>query len=105
MKYDDLLRQVTDSFIGGIPPEQTVRELFVWVATDATGAEGIVAGILPGLGATPLVSSKRAAAERMEPAAREAQRRSIVAGQPVSIDLRRFVDTGLVVPAKPPQSR
>jgi len=37
---------------GGLP------SLWVWVAVDAMGGEGIVAGVLPGLGSTPLVTGK-----------------------------------------------
>lgn len=37
---------------GGLP------SLWAWVAVDAMGGEGIVAGIMPGIGSTPLVTGK-----------------------------------------------
>lgn len=50
-------------------PEQRVRELHAWIATHANGGEGIIAALLPGLGATPLISSRRAVMEQARGAA------------------------------------
>jgi len=47
-------------------PGQHIRELHVWVATYADGTEGIVAGGFEGVGLTPLMSSRRELAKRLE---------------------------------------
>lgn len=50
--------------------EQQIADLHAWIATHANGGEGIVASILPGVGSTPMVSSKRHVMERCEPLVR-----------------------------------
>jgi hypothetical protein len=55
-------------------PGQLITELHAWVATYADGTEGIIAGELPGMGMTPLITSRRAVAESLEELARRAQR-------------------------------
>jgi hypothetical protein len=57
-------------------PGQRIAELYCWIATYADGTEGIIAGGLPGLGMTPLVSSRRHVAEQLEAVARNAMRLS-----------------------------
>jgi hypothetical protein len=57
-------------------PGQRITELHCWIATYADGTEGIIAGGLPGLGMTPLVTSRRHAAEQLEVVAHNAMRLS-----------------------------
>lgn len=52
-------------------PEQRIDELHAWIATHRNGGQGIVASVLPGLGATPLVSSRRHVVEAAEPLVRQ----------------------------------
>jgi hypothetical protein len=47
-------------------PGQLIRELHVWIATYADGTEGIVAGGFASLGMTPLMSSRRELAKKLE---------------------------------------
>jgi hypothetical protein len=54
-------------------PGQFIREIHCWIATYPDGTEGIIAGGIEGLGMTPLLSSRRDVAERLEPQARRAQ--------------------------------
>lgn len=51
-------------------PGQFIRELHVWITTFPDGTEGIVAGNLPGMGMSPLMSSNQSVAEQLEPLAR-----------------------------------
>lgn len=53
-------------------PEQMIRSLHAWIATYHDGTEGIIAHGLPGLGMTPLVTSRHHVAVRMQPIARHA---------------------------------
>jgi hypothetical protein len=62
-----------------------ITELFVWIGTEASGGEGILA-IQVGDGWTPMVTSKRELAELMREAADQIGEAS---GEPVT--LRRFV--------------
>lgn len=73
-------------------PGQSITELYAWVATHANGGEGIVAAVLPGLGATPLISSKRAVMAMAEGVARHAVALSAgrAAGRAISVDLVTF---------------
>lgn len=48
-----------DALPSGIDPEQRIDELHAWIATHENGGEGIIATILPGIGSTPMVSSRR----------------------------------------------
>lgn len=57
-------------------PGQRITELHCWIAIYADGTEGIIAGGLPGIGMTPLVTSRRHAAEQLEAVARNAMRLS-----------------------------
>lgn len=60
------------------------RELFAWVSDDE--GDGVVAAILPDVGATPLVFSTRRMAEKLAPFAR-----AIAAQSGKRLVLRRFV--------------
>lgn len=64
------------------PNEAPIPELFVFLSLDADGNEGITASILPNLGSTPLVTSKRRIAEQMKAIAAEIARMS---GKPVRL--------------------
>jgi hypothetical protein len=55
-------------------PGQRVTELHCWIATYADGSEGIIAANAGELGMTPLLSSRRATAERMATLADNAMR-------------------------------
>ncbi len=70
-----------------------ISELHAWLATHEDGTEGIIASILPGLGSTPLVTSKRQVAERMEGLAREAARTGMpdAGAKAVDVQLVTFV--------------
>jgi hypothetical protein len=69
-------------------PGQRITELHCWVATYQDGSEGIIAGGLEGLGMTPLLSSRRETAEKLEAKAREAMQ--LTKGQVVSVRLVTF---------------
>lgn len=81
------------------PAEQRISELWAWVATHASGGEGIMSADLPmpaGIGTrhVPLIASKRDTAEKLEPLARKIQRAAMhKADRLVSIRLARFVQT------------
>jgi hypothetical protein len=61
--------------------EAPVTELFAFLSIDETG-EGICAAILPGLGSTPLVTSKERVAEMMK---QNAQSISKMGNKPVRL--------------------
>lgn len=63
------------------PNEALITELFAFVSLDDTG-EGICASIMPGLGSTPLVTSKARVADQMKTLAADIARRS---GKPVKL--------------------
>jgi hypothetical protein len=69
-----------DLFLDMPPPEsQRITEIHVWIAKYHNGSQGIVSADLPmpnGLGMRhmPLMSSKRHAAEALEPMAHRARR-------------------------------
>ena len=67
------------------PNERPIPELFAFVSIDENGNEGIVASILPGLGATPMVTASLKALEGLKGMAEELARQSGKA-----IVLRRF---------------
>ena len=56
--------------------EEKIERLYAFLSIDAKGFNGVVAGIMPGIGATPLVTSKRSIAKAMIPAAQEAADRN-----------------------------
>jgi hypothetical protein len=58
------------------PNEAPIDRVYVFLSEDAKGFNGIVAGILPGIGSTPLVTSKRKVAESLIPVAQEAANRT-----------------------------
>ena len=75
-------------------PGQRITDLYCWIATYCDGTEGIVGGILPGIGQTPLVTSRRRVAEDLGRFAREAQRLSMQTPNPVaSVRLVTFTTT------------
>jgi hypothetical protein len=54
------------------PPNETrIDRLYAFMSIDEKGFNGIIASILPGLGSTPLVTSKRRVALSMIPIAQE----------------------------------
>jgi hypothetical protein len=76
------------------PPEQRVAMLYAWVAIYPNGSEGIISGIVPTIGATPLISSQSRSALRLESAARRCQDLSAQRGEPIRIELRAFQAIG-----------
>lgn len=89
------MARVEGVLIGGEPtPGQRITDLHCWIATYADGTEGIVAAGLEGLGITTLLSSRRAAAERLEPIAKAGLRESMHFAHPiVSVRLVTFTTT------------
>ena len=53
------------------PNEGPINRLYAFLSIDAKGFNGIVAGILPNIGSTPLVTSKRSVAHSLIPVAQE----------------------------------
>ena len=53
------------------PNEGPVDRIYAFLSIDAKGFNGIVAGILPNIGSTPLVTSKRSVAHSLIPVAQE----------------------------------
>jgi hypothetical protein len=86
-----------DRLISSEPtPGQFITEIHCWVATYADGTEGIIAGGLPGLGMTTLLSSHRHIAESLEDTARRAMRMTMHLPQDkrvVSVRLVTFTST------------
>ena len=68
------------------PPEQRVSRLYAWIAIQADGGEGIIGHVLPGLGMTPLVTSKLSVAVSLRLAAKQAL---VLSGHP-AVELRVF---------------
>jgi hypothetical protein len=58
------------------PNEGPVDRIYAFLSIDAKGFNGIVAGTLPGLGSTPLVTSKRSVALSLIPVAQEVAERT-----------------------------
>lgn len=56
--------------------EEGIDILYAWLSIDEYGYNGIVAHILPNLGATPLVTGKLSLAERMKPLAERVAKES-----------------------------
>jgi hypothetical protein len=85
---------MVDVLIASVPtPGQFIRELHLWIATYADGTEGIVGGNL-GMGMTPLMSSRRATAERLAALAERARAASLGTPHPVvSVRLVTFTST------------
>lgn len=77
---------VVESVLLDSPPTegQMIRALHAWIATYPDGTEGIIAHGLPGLGMTPLVTSRHPAAVQMEPLARHAMALSVGTEHPVT---------------------
>ncbi len=73
------------------PTRQFVREVHAWIATQADGSENIMQAGVGGIGLTPLLSSSRRIAEKMEPYAREAKRAA--KGGMISFRLVSFATT------------
>jgi hypothetical protein len=81
-----------DNYLDMPPPgEQRITELHLWVATYPDGGEGVVSADIPipdiGSRHMPLMSSKRAVAERLKPYAESAQQAAAGAGRIVSLQL------------------
>ena len=78
-----------DALIASEPtPGQRIDELHCWISTFADGTEGIVGyNLFPGGGPTPLVTSRRHAAERMESLANRAAAASQQTDHPVTVRL------------------
>jgi hypothetical protein len=75
-------------------PGQLITDLHCWIATYVDGTEGICGGILPGIGQTPLISSRRSVAEELGRFAREAQHLSRQTPNPVvTVRLVTFTTT------------
>jgi hypothetical protein len=53
------------------PNEARIERLYAFMSIDAKGSNGVVAGILPSLGSTPLVTSKRSVAKSLIPVAQD----------------------------------
>jgi hypothetical protein len=53
------------------PNEERVGRLYAFLSIDERGFNGIVAGVVPGIGSTPLVTSKRRIAHKLMPIAQE----------------------------------
>jgi hypothetical protein len=79
-----------------VPPEpdQRVIEIHAWIATHADGSEGIVSADIPmpmGMRHSPLLSSKRTVAEKLEPLARKIRQQAMhQANRVVSMKLITF---------------
>jgi hypothetical protein len=56
--------------------EGPIDKLYVFMSTDENGRHGILADVIPPLGATPLVTGKLSLAEAMKPLAMGIARRS-----------------------------
>lgn len=56
--------------------DRVIDELYVFMSIDAHGRHGVVAGILPGLGATPFVTGSPKMAEFFKPTAEKIARES-----------------------------
>lgn len=52
-------------------PGQFIKELYAWVATYPDGTEGIIAGGIPDVGFTPLITARRDVANAMETIAQD----------------------------------
>ena len=75
-------------------PGQHITELHCWVATYRDGTEGIVASGMSMLGMTPLLSSRRDTAERLEALAHDVMRLSQQTDHPVTgVRLVTFTST------------
>jgi hypothetical protein len=75
-------------------PGQRITNLHCWIATYRDGSEGMIGSILPGIGQTPLVSSRLETAESLERFAREAQRATLDTAHPVvNVRLVTFAST------------
>jgi|HubBroStandDraft_4_1064222.scaffolds.fasta_scaffold59061_5 hypothetical protein len=75
-------------------PGQFITELHCWIATYPDGTEGIIAYGIDQIGTTPLISSHRDIAEKLEPLARHAQSISLTqATRAISIRLVTFTST------------
>jgi hypothetical protein len=71
-----------------------IRDLHCWIGTYEDGTEGLLAGGLPGMGMSPLFSSRRHVAESMESIARQVMRMSHQTKHPVvSVRLVTFTST------------
>ena len=58
---------MSGKFIASEPtPGQRITEIHIWIATYQDGTEGIIAAGFPSLGITPLMSSRRELAQKLE---------------------------------------
>jgi hypothetical protein len=78
-----------------IPPEPNpVREIHVWIGVHADGREAMLSADMPmafGTRHTPLMSSRRDLAEKLQPLARRIQREAMHrADRFIRIELRTF---------------
>jgi hypothetical protein len=81
---DDVLGVVESRLLDSPPtPEQMIGALHAWIATYRDGTEGIIAHGLPGLGMTPLVTSRHHVGVQLEPIARHAMKLSQDTPHPV----------------------
>jgi hypothetical protein len=53
------------------PNDEKIERVYAFLSVDAKGFNGIVAGLLPGIGATPLVTASRKLAQSLIPIAQE----------------------------------
>jgi hypothetical protein len=53
------------------PNEAKIERVYAFLSVDADGFNGIVAGLMPGLGSTPLVTASRKLAQLLIPVAQE----------------------------------
>ena len=75
-------------------PGQVITELHCWIATYQDGSEGIIAGGVPDMGMTPLITSRLHVAKSMESMARQVMRLSCQTKHPVvSVRLVTFTST------------
>lgn len=71
----------------GIDADQRIIDVWAWIAVHANGGEGIISGVLPGLGLAQLFSANEAMAQAMEPLAKRAVK---VAPKGTTCELRKF---------------
>ena len=62
--------------IHSAPNERPIDEIYVFMSIDEAGNHGILASILPELGATPLFTGSRQGAENLKPLAEDIARAS-----------------------------
>jgi hypothetical protein len=56
------------------PNEERIDRLYAFMSVDEKGFNGVIASILPGLGATPLVTGSRRVAHKLIPIAEKVAR-------------------------------